>query len=144
MKKKSLLWVLFNFCLILVTACGATKLIDNTQKAYFQLINNNTDVRITYVYKNDKVLKQTTRSTVKYKAVGIKSAQDAQKNFASSIEDPYKGIKGIKHKVDYKSTYLIENIIVDYKKANIDKLVDAAILQIDQSSNEKIDYISYK
>lgn len=129
-----------------LVACGSKEAntdTDPTKTADFQLLKaGQMDVRNHYEYKDDKVLKMTTTTTLLYSTIQVDSADAAKQYMETKGVEKWDGIKGITHKVDYKNDRLVETTTVDFSKVDIN--ANAVLLQLQVPSGKRVDHISYK
>lgn len=78
-------------------------------------------VSITYTYKGDKIIKQTSESKISYATVGAKTKEDAAK-ILDPLSAKYKNIAGVEEKLTYEDTYAQENVSVDMEKVDFKAL----------------------
>lgn len=140
--KRYLLVTLSAFFLVVLAACGSKTTSTPVKHTNFQQIDNVKDIRMVYYYKGDKVTKQTATNTIKYSAIGATNKDEAKAKLASSTKQ-YQGVKGLSESIDYKDTYLVEKVSVDYTKGDLDELSKINGVSIN-SNGKKISYISYK
>lgn len=69
---------------------------------------------LTYFHKGDKVTKQTTRTVMNYKEIGIKDKEMAEDILNAAGAELYKDVKGIKHSITYSDTEAVEELTVNY------------------------------
>lgn len=117
---------------LLLTACGGSE-----ETKSFELNNGAVIVKITYTYKGDKVTKQSTMNTIPYADVGLTSKEEAQELFDPLIE-PFQGINGLTHKMEYKDSEAIETLSVEYKEADIDEIKKLPGMMIDGDTSKGI------
>jgi uncharacterized lipoprotein YehR (DUF1307 family) len=79
------------------------------------------DIKITYHYKNDVVLSQTTEDTIPYRVLPAKNIMEA-KGIMGKISDAYSKMSGVSQTVEYKHERAYENLNIDFTQANISKL----------------------
>ena len=94
------------FIVVLSTACSSKEAATATK---------------TYIEKEDKVVKQTTKNEGIYAQLpSTKTKEEAQK-VLDPIAKKYQGIKGIKHSIDYQEDKFIEDLEVDYTNIDYEK-----------------------
>ncbi len=95
--------------------------VDKDESKTFNANLAGTEISITYTYKGDKIIKQTSERKISYATVGAKTKEDAAK-----IPDPlsakYKNIAGVEEKLTYEDTYAQENVSVDMEKVDFKAL----------------------
>ncbi len=84
------------------------------------------DSEVTLYHENGIILKQVTKNIMPYnelikKEVALNSKEDVQEWFSQSVE-PFEGIKGLKHSVEYTENEVIENIEIDYEIVDFNKM----------------------
>lgn len=143
MTKRKLVLGLFSFvALMTLMACGKATALE---KAYFQKMTPSVDVRLTYYYdkKSDKVIKQTTQSTILYSKMQAENKEQAKAKL-DPVSQKYQGVKGFKESIQYEDTYLVEKLVVDYRKANIKELSKVEGMAFSTNNPEEFNYVSYK
>lgn len=142
MKQKKFLAALLTIvATIFLVACGAGKTA--TKTADFQSITQNQrDFRNHFEYQGDKVVKMKTTATILYSAYGIDSKEAAQSLMKSQGAEEWDNLKGVDHKVDYKSDRLVETTSIDLEKVDFKKLGE--LMPIETADGKQAQYISYK
>lgn len=79
------------------------------------------DIKITYRFKDDVVLSQTTEDAFPYRVLPAKNQMEA-KGIMDKISDAYSKMSGVSQKVEYKNDRVYENLNIDFTQANISKL----------------------
>ncbi|MGW9856228.1 uncharacterized lipoprotein YehR (DUF1307 family) [Staphylococcus hominis] len=110
MKKFLTLFALLVLSVSILGACSQSR-----SKTYEGDIDGK-HVLTTLTYKNNKVIKQSTVSTLKYDDLGM-SKKEGKKTFKD--HRPLKDKKGVSYELDSKHQKIVENIDIDYKKANL-------------------------
>ena len=110
MKKVLTLFVLLVLSVSILGACTQSR-----SKTYEGDIEGK-HVLTTLTYKNNKVIKQSTVSTLKYEDLGM-SKQEGKTSFKDYR--PLKGKKGVTYTLSSKHQKIVENIDIDYNKANL-------------------------
>lgn len=105
--------------------------------ATFEIEQNGINIQMVYSYIEDIVLKQSTKSTGNYAAMGIESKEQAQEALAE-IEEQFSNVEGVTHSIDYQDDQLIENTEVDYSKADLQEITKLTGSMVDGSENAKI------
>lgn len=121
--------------LLFMSACGAKE-----QTATYTLKQDDENVTIQNVSKEDKLLKQTIKTTILYKTMGVKTKTKAEK-LLEPIKDLYANKKGIHYSVDFKEKEAVETIEVDLKEISTD---DAETLPLISLPKENLDSASVK
>ena len=88
-----------------LAGCG-----DKEESKKFSANLNGTEIAITYVYKGDKVLKQSSDTK-----------EDAAKTL-EPLSAKYKNIAGVEEKLTYTDTYAQENVTIDMEKVDFKAL----------------------
>ncbi|MDO4432688.1 MAG: DUF1307 domain-containing protein [Aerococcaceae bacterium] len=123
-KLLSFISVLFVFVL---AGCAA----QITEHKYEADING---VRAEIVYKaqGDDVLEQVTTSKVKYSDIGMTKEQFEQ--FASSVAEVYKDVKGLEHTITSGEEEAVEVFKLDFKELDFDKAAEIEALGLDETA----------
>lgn len=93
-----------------LAGCG-----DKEESKTFNANLAGTEISITYTYKGDKIIKQTSESKISYATVGAKTKEDAAK-ILNPLSAKYKNIAGVEEKLTYEDTYAQENVLWIWKK----------------------------
>ncbi|EHA0676643.1 TPA: YehR family lipoprotein [Salmonella enterica] len=99
-----------------LAGCG-----DKEESKTFNANLAGTEISITYTYKGDKIIKQTSESKISYATVGAKTEEDAAK-ILDPLSAKYKNIAGVEEKLTYEDTYAQENVSVDMEKVDFKAL----------------------
>ncbi|ECY4194956.1 DUF1307 domain-containing protein [Salmonella enterica subsp. enterica serovar Ball] len=99
-----------------LAGCG-----DKEESKTFNANLAGTEISITYTYKGDKIIKQTSESKISYVTVGAKTKEDAAK-ILDPLSAKYKNIAGVEEKLTYEDTYAQENVSVDMEKVDFKAL----------------------
>jgi len=112
-----LLSVAFASALVVSLAgCG-----DKEETKTFNANINGADIKITYTYEGDKVLKQTSENKINYSTIGAKNKEEAAR-VLDPLSAKYKNIQGVNEKLDYKDTWAEETVTVDMEKVDFKAL----------------------
>lgn len=93
-----------------LAGCG-----DKEESKKFSANLNGTEIAITYVYKGDKVLKQSSETKIQFASIGATTKEDAAKTL-EPLSAKYKNIAGVEEKLTYTDTYAQENVTIDMEK----------------------------
>ncbi|HAG3895483.1 TPA: YehR family lipoprotein [Salmonella enterica] len=99
-----------------LAGCG-----DKEESKTFNANLAGTEISITYTYKGDKIIKQTSESKISYATVGAKTKEDDAK-ILDPLSAKYKNIAGVEEKLTYEDTYAQENVSVDMEKVDFKAL----------------------
>ncbi|HAV0851601.1 TPA: YehR family lipoprotein [Salmonella enterica] len=99
-----------------LAGCG-----DKEESKTFNANLAGTEISITYTYKGDKIIKQTSESKISYATVGAQTKEDAAK-ILDPLSAKYKNIAGVEEKLTYEDTYAQENVSVDMEKVDFKAL----------------------
>ncbi|ENL7027459.1 YehR family lipoprotein [Salmonella enterica subsp. enterica serovar Typhimurium] len=99
-----------------LAGCG-----DKEESKTFNANLAGTEISITYTYKGDKIIKQTSESKISYATVGAKTKEDVAK-ILDPLSAKYKNIAGVEEKLTYEDTYAQENVSVDMEKVDFKAL----------------------
>lgn len=97
-----------------LAGCG-----DKEESKKFSANLNGTEIAITYVYKGDKVLKQSSETKIQFASIGATTKEDAAKTL-EPLSAKYKNIAGVEEKLTY--TYAQENVTIDMEKVDFKAL----------------------
>ena len=78
-----------------LAGCG-----DKEESKKFSANLNGTEIAITYVYKGDKVLKQSSETKIQFASIGATTKEDAAKTL-EPLSAKYKNIAGVEEKLTY-------------------------------------------
>ena len=87
-----------------IAGCG-----DKEESKKFSANLNGTEIAITYVYKGDKVLKQSSETKIQFASIGATTKEDAAKTL-----EPLSA--------KYTDTYAQENVTIDMEKVDFKAL----------------------
>ncbi len=93
-----------------LAGCG-----DKEESKKFSANLNGTEIAITYVYKGDKVLKQSSETKIQFASIGATTKEDAARAL-EPLSAKYKNIAGME-KVDFKALHGISGINVSAEDA---------------------------
>lgn len=93
-----------------LAGCG-----DKEESKKFSANLNGTEIAITYVYKGDKVLKQSSETKIQFASIGATTKEDAARAL-EPLSAKYKNIAGVEEKLTYTDTYAQENVTIDMEK----------------------------
>ncbi len=96
-----------------LAGCG-----DKEESKKFSANLNGTEIAITYVYKGDKVLKQSSETKIQFASIGATTKEDAAKTL-EPLSAKYKNIAGVEEKLTYTDTYAQENVTIDMEKVDL-------------------------
>lgn len=135
MKKIARLTSLLLVAVFLLAACGK-----KNESKTFKLERNGVSVQIEVEYDGDRVVRQKTHTVAKYADSGFINKEDA-KNKIDPISKDYNEVKGIKHKMNYKDDYFVEDIDSDFENLDLEKAKNLPGFFIDDSTDGKISFI---
>ncbi|WP_080567302.1 DUF1307 domain-containing protein [Streptococcus sobrinus] len=127
---------------LLLVACHSAKSNPSQTADYQKLTVGKSDNRIHLVYQDDKVTKVKSTTTELYSAIHADSADAAKQLMEQKGASKYDGIKGVEHKIDYKDDRLVETVMVDCNKVDLN--ANAAILGLVAPNNAKVNHISFQ
>lgn len=113
----------------IITILGAMLLItaltgcDNNKSGSktFSLSHNGVELSFTYHYDGDKVLRQDADNTISYKSIGAENKEQARA-VIEPLSSVYRNLQGVEQTIDYKDSYALEHLSVDFSKAKISEL----------------------
>ena len=97
-----------------LAGCG-----DKEESKKFSANLNGTEIAITYVYKGDKVLKQSSETKIQFASIGATTKEDAARAL-EPLSAKYKNIAGVEEKLT--DTYAQENVTIDMEKVDFKAL----------------------
>ncbi|HBI7531267.1 TPA: YehR family lipoprotein [Escherichia coli] len=95
-----------------LAGCG-----DKEESKKFSANLNGTEIAITYVYKGDKVLKQSSETKIQFATIGAANKEEAAKKL-EPLSAKYKNIAGVEEKLTFTDTYAQENVTIDMEKVD--------------------------
>src|SRR5699024_372002 len=114
----------------LLTACGSNneKEQNNSEVKTVTLkrVQEDSYTEIVYTAKNELDIKQTIKNVTAYKNLEISSKKEAKELLEEDI-DQFQNENGLKHDYKFNDDALIEELTIDYEKAdikNINNLID--------------------
>ena len=99
-----------------LAGCG-----DKEESKKFSANLNGTEIAITYVYKGDKVLKQSSETKIQFASIGATTKEDAARTL-EPLSAKYKNIASVEEKLTYTDTYAQENVTIDMEKVDFKAL----------------------
>ncbi|HIW07246.1 MAG TPA: DUF1307 domain-containing protein [Candidatus Ignatzschineria merdigallinarum] len=112
-----------------VAACGddkaAAPVVVEQEVATYELNQPGVSIQMTLYGEDDKVVKQTTNSTIEYSAIGATDADQAKAILAEITNNTdYAALEGVTYSMVYGDTSAKESIEVDLSKADLKKLAE--------------------
>ena len=102
--------------LAFLVGCSGTK----EETKVFTKQQKGVTMELTFYYKGDKVVKQTSKNTMVYADLGLDKEQ--VKKTIEPVMKKYQGIEGLEDKVDFQETQALETLTIDYSKAKLSQL----------------------
>lgn len=115
MKRIGLLFLVLSISLILV-ACGSKE-----ETVTLEGEENGAVSTITYKAEGDKVTEQSTKNELPYEVMGVSNAEEAEALLADTVAG-FEGIEGLTYEMDYQDDVAVEQLTVDYEKADMDEI----------------------
>lgn len=97
---------------------------------------------VTLHHKGDNVIKQSLRTEVHYEDIGLASKEEAEKYVATDTGffklsfSQYKDVKGVEYSVVFNDDYLVEEMILDFKKLDFEKVMSLRGIWIAEQAPE--------
>ncbi|MBF0779625.1 MULTISPECIES: DUF1307 domain-containing protein [unclassified Granulicatella] len=113
--------------------------IDQTNMTLYSLTKNGIRTSILLISVKDVLIKQITTNKIIYKDIG--TTREKAEKIMTSLSELYQNIAGITQKVEYKDTYLIETVAIDYAKLDFEAAKNIPNANFDASNSK---YISLK
>lgn len=95
-----------------LTGCG-----DKEESKKFGASLNDIEIAITYVYKDDKVFKQSSEAKIQFASIGATTEEDAARTL-EPLDAKCKNIVGAEEKLTYTDTYVQENMTIGMEKVD--------------------------
>ncbi|EFG1227328.1 YehR family lipoprotein [Escherichia albertii] len=114
-----------------LAGCG-----DKEESKKFSANLNGTEIAITYVYKGDKVIKQSSETKIQFAAIGATTKEDAAKTL-EPLSAKYKNIPGVDEKLTYTDTYAQENVNFDMEKVDLKALQGISGIKMSDEDTSK-------
>lgn len=124
--KKIINLIMASTIAVAMVGCGSKEV---TKK--FEGNINGVKVENSFTAEGDKVVKQVSKSTIKYADLKITKKEDKEK-FNSMIKqkiDENKNVKGVKNEIKTTDSEAVITTEVDYTKANAKELTEKKIIQ---------------
>lgn len=115
-----------------LAGCG-----DKEETKKFTANLNGSEITVTYTYKGDKVLKQTSENKIMYSSINAANKEDAAK-ILDPISAKYKNLVGVEEKLTYKDSWAEETVSVDMEKVDLKELQKAAGTMISGDTSKGI------
>lgn len=115
-----------------LAGCG-----DKEETKKFTANLNGSEIAVTYTYKGDKVLKQTSENKIMYSSINAANKEDAAK-ILDPISAKYKNLVGVEEKLTYKDSWAEETVSVDMEKVDLKELQKAAGTMISGDTSKGI------
>lgn len=130
------------FFAVAVAACGDDKKTAPEQEvATYELNQPGISIQMTLYGENDKVVRQTTNSTIEYSAIGAENAEQAKATLTELTNDTdYAAIQGVTYSMQYGDTSAQESIDIDLTKADLQQLADLPGSSFDGDLSEGISF----
>src|SRR5699024_4155566 len=112
-----------------VAACGddkaAAPVVVEQEVATYELNQPGVSIQMTLYGEDDKVVKQTTNSTIEYSAIGATDADQAKAILAEITNNTdYAALEGVTYSMVYGDTSAKESIEVDLSIADLKKVAE--------------------
>ena len=102
----------------------------------FVLERDGVTTTMDYIFKGDKVKKQTTENIIDYALVGLASKEEAKQLFDPLIQE-FQNIKGLTHEMVYEDSKAIESLIVNYEEVNFEEIQNLQGMSFDTDADIK-------
>ncbi|MDB7119212.1 YehR family lipoprotein [Escherichia coli] len=86
-----------------------------------KVLKQSSETKIQFVYKGDKVLKQSSETKIQFASIGATTKEDAARTL-EPLSAKYKNIAGVEEKLTYTDTYAQENVTIDMEKVDFKAL----------------------
>ncbi len=88
-----------------------------------QLEQNGVLSKIIYYAEGDKVIEQTTESTIPYASLGVTNKAEAEAALEEGVAS-YQGVEGVNHSIEYQDDQILEDVTVNYEEADPAQLAE--------------------
>lgn len=131
------------FCIVaLLFVSTLTACNKKVEEASFESNQNGITTTVTYQYLDDIVKKQSTKTVIPYSVAKVKDAEEAKKVLSKTANE-FKGIKGLEYNLNFEADKVIEDITVDYSKADIKEITKLSNFSSSDSVNSDVQFISF-
>lgn len=102
--------------------------------------NSNEGIKsvITYYHTGDKVSKQTTENSIKYKEAGLQDKETAKKAMEAAGSNLYKDVKGVEYSLTYQDNEVTEELTIDYGKLDYDSAAKIPGFQVSGNTDNGV------
>nr|WP_300006379.1 DUF1307 domain-containing protein [Tissierella sp.] len=118
--------------LLVITGCSGGSADTRT----FELEKDGVKTTMVYTYEGDKVIKQSTENIIQYDLIGITTKEEAKAIFDPLVQE-FQNLDGLTHSLDYSDERAVENLLVDYEKADFAKLRNLPGMSFDGDAETK-------
>ena len=109
--------------LVVLGALAMTGCAKGTQEVTYSGTVSGVETTFVYTAEGDKVIKQTTESTVPYTALGVTN-EDEDREILNPISEQYQGIDGLYESIDYSEDSAFETVRIDYTQVNMEDVLN--------------------
>ncbi|ECI0413901.1 TPA: YehR family lipoprotein [Salmonella enterica subsp. salamae] len=120
-----------NNMIAFIKKIAANKESEETQRYVGNI--NGIEIKLTYYYKGDIILRQTSENKILYKILKANNKEEAQK-MLRQICEAYQGIQGMTEQIDYYDSYATEYVNIDFTQAKMSDLCKLPGSSIDNCS----------
>ncbi|MHC5225240.1 YehR family lipoprotein [Ignatzschineria sp. LJL83] len=107
------------FLTMALVACGDSK----QDVVTYGIEQPGVSVQMTLYGENDKIVKQVTKSTIEYSAIGAENKEQAKEILSIATNNvDYSALKGVTYSMNYGDSSATENIDIDLTKADLKEL----------------------
>ena len=121
--KSILLSLAMIFVVVLSTACSSKEATTATKTFVKEQNGMKVTLVYTYIEKEDKVIKQTSKTEAPFSAFQGKDVEQVKQQL-QAVSKRYQGIKGLKETLDIQEDKFLEEVEVDYANFDYEKAKD--------------------
>lgn len=121
--KSILLSLAMIFVVVLSTACSSKEATTATKTFVKEQNGMKVTLVYTYIEKEDKVIKQTSKTEAPFSAFQGKDVEQVKQQL-QAVSKRYQGIKGLKETLDIQEDRFLEEVEVDYANFDYEKAKD--------------------
>ena len=135
--KSILLSLAMIFVVVLSTACSSKEATTATKTFVKEQNGMKVTLVYTYIEKEDKVIKQTSKTEAPFSAFQGKDVEQVKQQL-QAVSKRYQGIKGLKESVTFNDDGFTEELEVDYENIDFEKArqLPGMIFSGDPSANK--------
>lgn len=119
--------------LVFIVGCNNS----SEEKYIFVSETEGSTSEITYYYKDDDVIRQTTKNLVNYEYLGATNATEAE-TALEPYASQYLDVKGIEYSIDYEKDPVVEEITITYADIDYEQIKNIDGFTIEGDISQRI------